>query len=191
MNREGEEEGGGIKLTRGLDEDQKAAKEASLLQWKTTLDRLQQSPPAGRLVIHISSDILRWANTSADIQVRAGDVLYIPKKPNFVMVDGSVYNPTAVTYKPGKSAEWYLNQAGGPNNVANKKAVFVVRADGSVTGGSGGLFTGGVLDTALQPGDMVVVPEKAYSGTSKWRTTLQAAQLVSSVGIALQVARGF
>jgi protein involved in polysaccharide export with SLBB domain len=189
--REVQEQGVGLKLTRDVDEDQKAAKEASLLQWKTTLDRLQQSPPAGRLVIHISSDIPRWANTSADIQVRAGDVLYIPKKPNFVMVDGSVYNPTAVTYKPGKSAEWYLNQAGGPNNVANKKAVFVVRADGSVTGGSGGLFTGGVLDTALQPGDMVVVPEKAYSGTSKWRTTLQAAQLVSSVGIALQVARGF
>ena len=189
--REVQEQGSGLKLIPDGDEDQKAAKEASLVQWKTTLARLQQTPPVGRLVIHISGEVKRWANTSADIQVRAGDTLYIPKKPNFVMVDGSVYNPTAVTYKPGKSAGWYLSQAGGPNNVANKKAVFVIRADGSVAGGSGGLFSGGALDTALQPGDMVIVPEKAFSGTSKWRTTLQAAQLVSSVGIALQVARGF
>jgi len=186
-----QEQGAGLKLIPDVDDDQRNAKEASLQQWKSTLERLQETPPVGRLVIHVSPNVKRWANTSADIQVRAGDVLYIPKKPNFVMVDGSVYNPTAVTYKPGKSAEWYLKQAGGPNNVANKKAVFVIRADGSVTGGSGGLFSGGALDTALEPGDMVIVPEKAFSGTSKWRTTLQAAQLVSSVGIALQVARGF
>jgi hypothetical protein len=38
---------------------------------------------------------------------------------------------------------------------------------------------------------MIVIPEKAFSGTSKWRATLQAAQLVSAVGIAVQVARGF
>jgi protein involved in polysaccharide export with SLBB domain len=189
--RDVQEQGAGLKLTPDGDEDQKAAKEASILQWQTTLDRLQQAPPVGRLVIHISKDVKRWKDTSADIQVRAGDTLYIPKKPNFVMVDGSVYNPTAVTYKPGKNAGWYLSQAGGPNNVANKKSVFVIRADGSVTGGSGGLFSGGALDTALEPGDMVIVPEKAFSGTSKWRTTLQAAQLVSSVGIAVQVARGF
>jgi protein involved in polysaccharide export with SLBB domain len=186
-----QEQGIGLKLTPDVDEDQKAAKEASLMQWQTALDRLKTSPPVGRLVIHISRDVKRWKNTSADIQIRAGDSLFIPKKPNFVMVDGSVYNPTAVTYKPGKNAEWYLRQAGGPNNVANKKSVFVIRADGSVTGGSGGVFSGGALETGLEPGDMVIVPEKAFSGTSKWRTTLQAAQLVSSVGIAVQVARGF
>ena len=189
--REVQEQGVGLKLTPDGDEDQKAAKEASLQQWQTTLDRLQQAPPVGRLVIHISRDVKRWGNTPADIQVRAGDTLFIPKKPNFIMVDGAVYNPTAVTYKPGKNAGWYLRQAGGANIVANKKSIFVIRADGSVTGGSGGVFSGGALDTALEPGDTVIVPEKAFSGTSKWRTTLQAAQLVSSVGIAVQVARGF
>jgi protein involved in polysaccharide export with SLBB domain len=118
-------------------------------------------------------------------------VIYVPKKPNFVMVDGSVYNPTAVAYKPGKSAGWYLQQAGGPTNMANKKAVFVIRADGSVAGGSGGMFSGGVTHTALQPGDLVMVPEKAFSGTTKWKTTLESAQLAYAVGIAIQVARSF
>jgi hypothetical protein len=38
---------------------------------------------------------------------------------------------------------------------------------------------------------MLVVPEKAYSGTTRWKSTLQTAQVVSAVGIAVQVARGF
>jgi len=188
--REVQDEGTPLKLLNSTDADEKAAKEAALLQWKSTMEHLQNSPPLGRLVIHISSN-MKWENTSADIQVRAGDVVYIPKKPTFVMVDGSVYNTTAITYKPGKSAGWYLDQAGGPNNMANKKAIFVIRADGSVVGGSGGMFSGGVQDAALRPGDMVVVPEKAYSGTTRWKNTLQAAQLATAVGIAVQVAKSF
>ena len=50
---------------------------------------------------------------------------------------GQVYNPTAVAYRPGKSAKWYLSQGGGPTNLANKKAIFVIRADGTVIGSHG------------------------------------------------------
>jgi protein involved in polysaccharide export with SLBB domain len=185
------DEGAELKMAPEVDLDSKMAKEASLLQWKSTLEKLQTTPPVGRLVVHISSNNKRWANTASDIQVRAGDTIYIPKRPNFVTVDGTVYNPTAITYKPGKRAAWYLQQAGGPTSSANKKAVFVVRADGSVVGGAGGMFNGGALDAALQPGDMVIVPEKAYGGPTNWRNTLQVAQLVSAIGIAVQVARGF
>jgi protein involved in polysaccharide export with SLBB domain len=184
-------DGANLTLIPEQDTDQKMAKEAAINQWQSSLQKLQESPPSGRLVIHISKDIKKWANTPADIQVRAGDVVYIPKRPNFVMVEGSVYNPTAVTFKPGKDAGWYLRQAGGPTNSANKKAVFVIRADGSVAGGSGGLFSGGVDRAALHPGDLVMVPEKAFSGTTKWKTTLESAQLAYAVGIAIQVARSF
>jgi protein involved in polysaccharide export with SLBB domain len=185
-------EGATLKLIPEIDEDQKLAKQASLLQWQTTMEKLQNTPPVGRLVIHISGDVKRWANTPADIEVRAGDTLIIPKKPNFVMVDGTVYHPTAVTFKPGKSVGWYLSQAGGATSAANKRAIFVIRADGSVVGdGSGSWFRGGVESAELQAGDVVVVPEKAYSGTTKWKTTLQAAQLTSAIGIAVQVARSF
>jgi protein involved in polysaccharide export with SLBB domain len=185
-------EGPGLKLIPEGDEDQKMAKQAALLQWQSALDKLQNTPPSGRLVVHISGDVARWANTPADIAVRNADVLIVPKTPNFVMVDGSVYNPTAVSFRSGKSAGWYLRQAGGPTNVAEKKAIFLIRADGSVVGGGGGgLWSGGVLAAEMRPGDMLVVPERAYSGTTRWKSTLQSAQLVSAVGIAVQVARGF
>ena len=189
--RQVQDEGSALKSLPAGDQEDKLAKEASLQQWRTTLEKLQSTPPVGRLVIHISYDMKRWGNSAADIQVRAGDVIYIPKKPAVVMVDGSVYNPTAIAFRPGKSAGWYLSQAGGPTNMANKKAIFVIRADGSVVGGSGGLFTGGVEDAALQAGDMVVVPQKAFSGATKWKNTLQVAQLVQSVAFAIQLGRTF
>ena len=73
-----------------------------------------------------------WENTSRDVTVRAGDVVVIPKRPSYVLVQGQVYGATAVAYRPGKSAKWYLTQAGGTTNMANKKATFVIRANGTV-----------------------------------------------------------
>jgi protein involved in polysaccharide export with SLBB domain len=175
------------------DADEKLAKDSTLEQWHATLDQLESTPPAGRLVIHLSKNVSQWANTPADIEVRAGDTLLIPKTPAYVMVNGQVYNPAAISYRPGKNAGWYLRQAGGPTNMANKKAVFVIRGDGSVVGGNGGgeWFTGDVLSAELRPGDMVFVPEKALGGTPVWKNTLQAAQLMSTVAIAVSVGHGF
>jgi len=175
------------------DEDEKLAKSSILQQWHNTLEQLEDLPPTGRLVVHISSDVRRWANTPSDVEVRAGDTLFVPKRPNYVVVNGQVYNPTAITYRPGKNAGWYLRQAGGPDNMANRKAVFVIRADGSVVGGkgSGEWFTGDVLSAELRPGDMIFVPEKALGGPPLWKNTLQAAQLLSSVAVAVSVGHGF
>jgi protein involved in polysaccharide export with SLBB domain len=175
------------------DAEDKLAKSATLQQWHATLEELENLPPTGRLVIHLSKDVRKWANTPADLEVRAGDTLFVPKTPNYVTVNGQVYNPTAITYRPGKDAGWYLRQAGGPTNMASQKAVFVVRADGSVVGGkgSGEWFTGNVLSAELRPGDMVFVPEKALGGTAIWKNTLQAAQLVSTAAIAISVGHGF
>jgi protein involved in polysaccharide export with SLBB domain len=173
------------------DSDLQKSKQAAQLQYEVTLERLQNTPPSGRMVIHISSDIARWQNTPSDIQVRAGDTIYIPKKPSVVIVSGAVYNPTGITYKPGKSAGWYLQRAGRPTQLADKKGMFVVRADGSVAGGSGGLFSGGAESTAMQPGDMLVVPEKVYKVNDKWKTALEVAQIATAVGIAIQVAKSF
>jgi len=186
-----QDEGVALKAAPTTDADDKLVKDASVIQWEATVRKLQDTPPAGRLVIHITSDIKRWANTSSDIEVRAGDVIYVPKRPGFVVVDGSVYNPTAVAFKPGRNAGWYLQQAGGPTNAANKKAIFVVRADGSVVGGSGGVFSGRVDSAQLYAGDTVVVPEKAFKGTSRWKSALQVSQIVQAAAIAASVGKSF
>jgi protein involved in polysaccharide export with SLBB domain len=176
-----------VKLVPDMDQDDQAQAKASVLQYQKTIANLQSTPPAGRLVLHISSDVKRWANTSADVQVRAGDEIVVPKRPGMVMVDGSVYNPTGITYKPGKNAGWYLKQAGGPTAMADKKGIFVVRADGSVAGGPGGMFSGGAESAELRPGDMVVVPEQIYSFSTKFKSTMAVAQIASSLGSAIAI----
>jgi polysaccharide biosynthesis/export protein len=168
--------------------EQKQAKEQALQQYRTTLAQLSTNEPVGRVAIRISSNVERWKNTSSDIEVRGGDTLIIPKQPSYVMVTGQVFNPTAVSYRPGKSAKWYLEQSGGPSPLANRKAIFVIRADGSVIGAKEGLWGGDSLGAALRPGDTVVVPEKAVGGGTNFQNLFTAAQVASSVATAAIIA---
>lgn len=174
------EQEAGLNLLPEGDPKVKGAKDAALQQFQSTLDQLTANPPAGRVAIRISADISRWKNTPADIEVRAGDTITIPKRPGYVMVTGQVFDPMAVSYRPSRSAKWYLTQSGGPTNMANKKAIFVIRADGSIIGGKENLFSD-PLDSPLQPGDTIVVPEKALGGGPNWQTLFTAAQLSTSV----------
>ncbi|HWZ50544.1 MAG TPA: SLBB domain-containing protein [Granulicella sp.] len=158
-------------------------------QQDQVLAQLKSEPPSGRLVVHITEDIDSWANTPADIELRRGDVLTIPKRPGFVLVTGQVYNATALTYNPGKTAGWYLQHAGGASTTANRKEIFVIRANGAVIGRhSGGWFAPDVLSTRLNPGDVVVVPQKVTGASLLWRNLLIAAQLASSIAITTAVA---
>lgn len=167
------------------DPDQKNAKLSAIAQTETTLRQLEANAPIGRVVIHIQEDIAKWQNTPADVPVRAGDELIIPKKSDYVMVTGQVYNPTAVSYRPGKNAKWYLNQSGSFTPLADKDAVFVVRGDGSVVSSktTSGWWSGNPMEAVLRPGDYIVVPEKAPKFGRNWTTILQAAQVASSVAL--------
>lgn len=158
-------------------------------QQEQVLADLRNHPPAGRMVIHITSDIDSWADTPGDVELRRGDVLTIPKEPGFVLATGQVYNATALTFTPDKTAGWYLSRAGGTNTTADRKEVFIIRANGSVIGRHSGHWLGGdVLSTRLNPGDVIVVPQKIIGRSLLWRNLLTTAQLASSIAITAAVA---
>jgi protein involved in polysaccharide export with SLBB domain len=188
VNRVKNEEGY-LKTLPEADTDQKNAKLTAVAQVETTLQQLEATPPIGRVVIHLPSGMKSFdklTNTTADVPLRDGDELVIPKKANYVLVSGQVFNPTAVSYLPGRSAKWYLSQSGGLTQVADKSAVFVVRADGSVLSAknNSGFWSGDPMSAVLKPGDSIVVPEKAPKiGTRNWATIMQAAQVASSVAL--------
>jgi len=178
-----------LKSLPEADENQKNAKLTAIAETQTTLQQLQATGPIGRVVIHLPADpgnLDRFARSPADVQLRNGDELIVPKKRNYVMVGGQVLNPTAVSFLPGKSAKWYLSQAGGLSPIADRSATFVIRADGSVISSRNNsvLWSGDPLSAALRPGDSIVVPEKAPRiGARNWAAVLQAAQVASSVAL--------
>jgi protein involved in polysaccharide export with SLBB domain len=172
-------------------QEQQSLLQSMQQQQQQVLASLRSHPASGRLVIRISADLSKWENTDADIEMRAGDVLTIPKRPGFVMVSGQVYNSAAISYARGKDAEWYLKQAGGITQVGNQKAIYIVRANGAIVSHGNGWFDGGVLNVPLQPGDSVVVPEKLLGGSQFWRNLMTTAQLASSVAITGAVAGVF
>jgi len=169
--------------------DQKNAKLTAIAQSETALTQLEATPPIGRVVIHVKSDIKAWRNTDADVPFRDGDVLIIPKEADYITVTGQVFNATAISYRKGQSAKWYLGQAGGLTPLADKKGVFVIRADGSVVAaknGNSGWFSGDPLSAVLRPGDSIIVPEKAPKiGGRNWQVLMQSVQVAASVALAV------
>jgi len=188
VNRIKKEEGY-LKALPDADADQKNAKLTAVAQAETALQQLEATPPLGRLVIHLPSDLRslnQLTRTGADVPLRDGDELVIPKRPDYVLVNGQVFNPTAVSYLPGRSAKWYLSQSGGLTQIADKSAVFVIRADGSVLSAknNSGFWSGDPMSAVLKPGDSIIVPEKAPKiGSRNWASILQAAQVASSVAL--------
>jgi protein involved in polysaccharide export with SLBB domain len=156
-------------------------------QRQQALDALRQNPVTGRQVISITADIGRWENTAADIELRAGDSLAIPKRPNFVLVSGQVFNPGAISYVPGRDLNWYLRKTGGPTRLSDKKTIYVLHADGSVTPKSNG-WDSSFLHMHLRPGDDIFVPEKVIGGSPVWQNILGAAQVMAAAAIPLAIA---
>ncbi len=93
--------------------------------------------------------------SSADLVLREGDIISIPKNTNTVTINGAVMMPNTVSYLAGKDINYYLNQAGGYSDNAKKSKKFIVYMNGQVTKikGNG--------KKQIEPGCEVIVPSKA------------------------------
>lgn len=87
-----------------------------------------------------------------DILMREGDELFIPEYCGMVRVSGDVFYPNVVTYEEGKSAKYYVNEAGGYGNRAKKSKTFIVYQNGNV-----GVVSKGAKP---EPGCEIIVPSK-------------------------------
>jgi polysaccharide export outer membrane protein len=169
--------------------EEAALQQAALQQRQRTLEALRKAPVSGRLVIHLRSDRKGFEGSPDDIELRAGDSLTIPKQPGEVIIVGQVYDANALAYVPGRNVGWYLSHAGGVTQLANKKVIFVIRADGSVTSGhQGGAWSGSVQSAMVGPGDTIVVPEKAILGGGIWKSILPIAQIAQAGALSAAVA---
>lgn len=87
-----------------------------------------------------------------DVILREGDELALPVFPSTVRIDGSVLSPNEVTYEPGKSVNYYIEQAGGYTDNAKKRRKFMIAMNGHISKANG--------RTKVEPGSEIIVPMK-------------------------------
>jgi polysaccharide export outer membrane protein len=120
------------------------------------IEQLRNTKPVGRLVINVAT--LMKGGAGADVLLRSGDKLLIPKKTQEITILGEVQSPTSHIYKAGLTRDDYIERSGGTTQKADRKRIYVVRANGDViTGGRSGWFRR-TESVEIRPGDTIVVP---------------------------------
>lgn len=126
------------------------------------LQRLRTLEPNGRIALELDYAKATF-DSLPDIPLEAGDRITVPPRPAFVTVAGAVANNNAYLWKPGRTADDYLKLAGVEDS-AERSAMFILRADGTVThaGDRKGFFGvgGGIGGEPLYPGDALVIPNQ-------------------------------
>ncbi|PTM07728.1 MAG: hypothetical protein DA443_09530 [Bacteroidetes bacterium] len=102
--------------------------------------------------------ILDNPGSDDDLFLRSGDRIVIPRKSNTVTVEGQVLYPVTIRYDKGLKMDDYIRKAGGFTEMALKKNVYVIYADGDVEKVRRGLF--GRRTPNIAPGATIIVPTK-------------------------------
>ena len=145
------------------------------------LGRLRQIRATGRIVLEFragSSGI----EALPDIALEDGDRFVVPPVPTSVNVVGAVYDQNSFLYETGRRAGTYLHLAGGPTRDADRKHIFIIRADGSVISreAESGIWGNEFDNLRMNPGDTIVVPNKTFK-PSALRGVLDYTQLFSQL----------
>ena len=122
------------------------------------IQQLRNTKPVGRLVVDVDKVINGRPGGPGDVLLRNGDQLLIPKRTQEVTILGEVQGPTSHIYRAGLSRDDYIAMSGGTTQKADRKRIYIVRANGDVlTGSRSGWFRRSQA-IEVRPGDTIVVP---------------------------------
>jgi len=127
---------------------------------RSLLSQLRATKAVGRMVIDLQSISTGEAETGsmADVELREGDRLLVPRMSQEVTVIGETQQNTSHLYQRGLSRQDYIEMSGGLTRRADKKLIYVVRASGAVVTGGRSKWFGRGQGVEIQPGDTIVVP---------------------------------
>jgi protein involved in polysaccharide export with SLBB domain len=133
---------------------------AAITVGQALLSQLKGTKAVGRLVIDLPRAMKNRAGSEADVIMRNGDRLIVPKFQQEVTVIGEVQTNTSHLYRAGLSRDDYIGLSGGLTRRADSSRIYVVRANGSVVASEGNRWFQRT-DLSIRPGDTVVVPLNA------------------------------
>jgi polysaccharide biosynthesis/export protein len=165
-----------------------AANQQAISVNRNLIQKIRNIHATGRIVLNM----LRGGNDGyelPDMHLEDSDRLEVPFTPETIQVIGAVYDPHAFLYHTGAKAGEYLHLAGSVTRDADKKRIFVLRADGSVANHDSDprLFAHGFSSLGLLPGDSIVVPEKNVHSSAMNKALAWTQALSQSSVAALEV----
>ena len=124
--------------------------------------QLQQIRASGRIVFSFRADS-QGTDVIPDVPLENGDIFLIPSVPSTVNAVGAIFNQNSFLYRPDARLESYLKLAGGPNPEADRKHMFLIRANGAVISRDSvkGAWGDEFYRLKLFPGDTIIVPDKS------------------------------
>ena len=122
------------------------------------LEQVRSTQATGRLVIDLQQAIAVGDDDTSDVVLRDGDRLLIPKQSQTVTIVGEVQFPTSHIYEIGVDRGAFILRSGGLTFNADKKRIYVVRANGSIEAGKRSRFFRRSGSNTILPGDTIVVP---------------------------------
>ncbi len=159
------------KSTSVVSAQEAATTGASVASQRELVNSLRQARATGRIVLHIPPSHSSVASLP-DLPLEDGDRFVVPPIPSTVGIVGAVYDPNSFVYAAHQDAGEYLRNSGGPSRNADRRQIFIIRADGSVVSRqylAHTLWSSSEFDRQpMYPGDTIVVPE-AINRTSVLR----------------------
>jgi polysaccharide export outer membrane protein len=107
-----------------------------------------------------------------------GDTIFVPINPNVINVLGEVLNPIAFEYNKEISVRSAIQNAGGYQDYADKRKVYVIKANGMIEMASRNIFTRNVK---LEPGDTIVIPRKIITNNPGLESLLPVTKVLSDL----------
>lgn len=113
------------------------------------------------VLIKVDLERLYAGDRAADIELRAGDKVYVPPVES-VFVDGQAGKPGAIAYRDGMTVTQAIAQAGGTLSTARKAGVYIVRGEQRIPVNLKRIQNGEEGDIVLRPSDRIFIPESAF-----------------------------
>jgi protein involved in polysaccharide export with SLBB domain len=126
----------------------------------------------------IAGDFSPESLSSSKTILLEGDSIFVPRNPNTINVLGEVLNPIAFEFNKRATVRSAIDNSGGYQDYADKRKVYVIKANGLIEKASRNIFTRNVK---LEPGDTIVVPRKIITNNPGIEALLPVTQILSDL----------
>lgn len=138
------------------DEGRKADLKQFIENQSDLLDLMSQKARQdyGRIALNIGSYSIDGIPPEFNLEIRDGDQVVIPYRPQHVIIMGAVANQSAVAFLPDVDPAYYIDSVGGFTKEANKRQAYIIRSNGRTQ------HLKNFKSIAVEPGDSIIIPRK-------------------------------